>query len=106
MRCVGATSRLPLLKQYLLLYSSISLSKLAGLLETDEATLRTSLAALKRGNSCVQWDGGRLMTSGTLTSVADSDFYLTLDAASGQELVMLSGSTATRTHVSRRARII
>jgi hypothetical protein len=43
-------ARLPLLKQYLLLYSSISLPKLAGLLETDEATLRTALACLKKSN--------------------------------------------------------
>jgi hypothetical protein len=50
LRQVGGVSRLPLLKQYLLLYSSISLPKLAGLLETDEATLRTALACLKKSN--------------------------------------------------------
>jgi hypothetical protein len=33
-----------------LLYSSISLPKLAGLLETDETTLRTNLACLKKSN--------------------------------------------------------
>jgi hypothetical protein len=43
-------ARLPLLKQYLLLYSSISLPKLAALLETDEGTLRTALACLKKAN--------------------------------------------------------
>lgn len=47
---VGNVARLPLLKQYLLLYSSISLPKLAGLLETDEATLRMALACLKKAN--------------------------------------------------------
>lgn len=47
---VGNVARLPLLKQYLLLYSSISLPKLAGLLETDEGTLRMALACLKKAN--------------------------------------------------------
>jgi len=47
---VQNVSRLPLLKQYLLLYSSISLPKLAGLLETDEASLRMALACLKKAN--------------------------------------------------------
>lgn len=47
---VSSVARLPLLKQYLLLYSSISLPKLAGLLETDEATLRMALACLKKAN--------------------------------------------------------
>jgi hypothetical protein len=50
MRQVGGVAQLPLLKQYLQLYSSISLPKLAGLLETDEGTLRMALACLKKTN--------------------------------------------------------
>uniref|UniRef100_A0A383V606 Eukaryotic translation initiation factor 3 subunit L n=1 Tax=Tetradesmus obliquus TaxID=3088 RepID=A0A383V606_TETOB len=96
LRQVGGVSRLPLLKQYLLLYSSISLPKLAGLLETDEATLRTALACLKKSNYCLQWDGGRDMTSGSFTSTADIDFYIDVDTATGAELVMLSDNITTR----------
>jgi translation initiation factor 3 subunit L len=96
LRRVQDTSRLPLLKQYLLLYSSISLTKLAGLLETDEATLRTALACLKKSNYCLQWDGGRDMTSGSFTSTADIDFYIDTDTATGDELVMLSDNISTR----------
>lgn len=96
LRQVSGISRLPLLKQYLLLYSSISLPKLAGLLETDEATLRTALACLKKSNYCLQWDGGRDMTAGSFTSTADIDFYIDVDPATGTELVMLSDNITTR----------
>eukprot|EP00878_Enallax_costatus_P013369 GHUV01013977.1.p1 GENE.GHUV01013977.1~~GHUV01013977.1.p1 ORF type:complete len:491 (+),score=162.12 GHUV01013977.1:606-2078(+) len=96
LRRVQDTSRLPLLKQYLLLYSSISITKLAGLLETDEATLRTALACLKKSNYCLQWDGERDMTSGSFTSTADIDFYIDTDAATGEEIVMLSDIVTTR----------
>jgi hypothetical protein len=47
---VHSFARLPMLKQHLNLYSSISLPKLAALLETDEGTLRMALASLKKAN--------------------------------------------------------
>lgn len=92
---VGNVARLPLLKQYLLLYSSISLPKLAGLLETDEATLRMALACLKKAHYCMQYNGGKDMTSGSFTSTADMDFYIDVDA-NGTELVIVSDNITTR----------
>jgi hypothetical protein len=57
LRQVLGVSQLPLLKQYLLLYSAISLPKLAALLETDEGALRTALTCLKKNN--YWWVGAR-----------------------------------------------
>ena len=48
---------LPLLKQYLILYSSISMAKLSSLMEIDEATLRSQLACLKNKAYQLRWNG-------------------------------------------------
>eukprot|EP00775_Hariotina_reticulata_P005213 gene5213-5451_t len=96
LRQVLGVSQLPLLKQYLLLYSAISLPKLAALLETDEGGLRTALACLKKNNYCLQWDSGRDMTSGSFTSTADIDFYIDIDMATGTEMVIVSDVVTTR----------
>lgn len=47
---MSTTTALPLLKQYLLLYSSIALDQLAGLTETEPAALRQALLCLKNKN--------------------------------------------------------
>jgi translation initiation factor 3 subunit L len=44
---VRSQQTLPKLKQYLILYSSIPMAKLALLMETEEASLRTMLICLK-----------------------------------------------------------
>lgn len=49
---VHEQQHLPALKQLLKLYTSISLAKLATLLELDEAALRSQLMLLKVGASC------------------------------------------------------
>jgi hypothetical protein len=93
---VRACSGLPLLKQYLLLYSSISVSKLASLLEMDEAALRQALMALKNKNYVMAWEpaAGADMTGGAFVSVADIDFFIDADPGTGAELVIVKDSSA------------
>lgn len=50
---------LPVLKQYLILYSSISTAKLASLLEVEEGSLRTTLLAIKTKSQGLRWGPGR-----------------------------------------------
>ena len=89
---------LPLLKQHLLLYSSISVAKLAALLEMDEAALRQALTALKARSYVMAWDpsAGSDMTGGSFVSAADTDFYLDADPATGAELVIVREAAAAR----------
>ncbi len=47
LREVRSVNALPTLKQYLLLYSSIPLTKLASLIDVEEGALRTNLLNLK-----------------------------------------------------------
>jgi translation initiation factor 3 subunit L len=54
---VSSQQTLPLLKQYLILYSSISLSKLSSLMDIEEAQLRTQLACLKNKAYSLKWNG-------------------------------------------------
>lgn len=59
LREVRAGCSLPMLKQHLLLYSSIPLAKLAGMLEMEEGALRTSLLCLtSKGRRLVLCMGG------------------------------------------------
>jgi translation initiation factor 3 subunit L len=98
---VRACSGLPLLKQYLLLYSSISVAKLASLLEMDEAALRQALMALKNKNYVMAWDAdaGNDMTGGSFVSVADIDFFIDADPATGAELVIVKEAVSSRGQV-------
>lgn len=97
-----ACSGLPLLKQYLLLYSSISVPKLASLLEIDDAALRQALMALKNKNYVMAWEpaAGNDMTGGSFVSVADIDFYIDVDPASRAELVIVNDTVSARQQAS------
>lgn len=46
----------------------------------------------------MQYNGGKDMTSGSFTSTADIDFYIDVDAA-GTELVIVSDNITTRHQV-------
>lgn len=91
----------PLLKQYLLLYSSISVAKLASLLEMEEGALRQALMALKNKNYVMAWEpaAGNDMTGGSFVSVADIDYYIDADPATGAELVIVNDAVSTRSQV-------
>lgn len=95
---VRACSGLPLLKQYLLLYSSISVPKLASLLDMDDGALRQALMALKNKNYVMAWEpaAGADMLGGSFVSVADIDFYIDVDPASGAELIIVNEAVGAR----------
>eukprot|EP00798_Chlamydomonas_sp_ICE-L_P001226 gene1226-32567_t len=95
---VRSQQTLPLLKQYLILYSSISTQKLASLMDVDVAHLRTSLICLKNKAYNMKWNGGVDATSGTFAAASDIDFYLDIDATTGQEMVIVSEAVHTRHH--------
>lgn len=61
---VKACSTLPTLKQYLLLYSSIEIGRLAALMEEEEGVLRTQLTCLKAKAWQKKWVGGADATTG------------------------------------------
>lgn len=103
---VRSTQVVPMLKQYLILYSSITLTKLAALMDIDVPTLRTSLTALKNKNFNLKWTGDVDATNGSFVSSADIDFYIDVDVATGEEMVMVSDSVVMRSHVDLLARHI
>lgn len=87
------------LTQYLRLYSSIALDKLAALLETNEAVLRVQLMCLKNKNYTRQWTaGGNGLLSGDMASTNDVDFYLDVDIKTGKEFLMICDSQHQRSH--------
>lgn len=61
---VRSQQTLPLLKQYLILYSSISMSKLSSLMDIQEQQLRTQLACLKNKAYNLRWNGSADATAG------------------------------------------
>mmetsp|Transcript_35179 Transcript_35179/g.89048 ORF Transcript_35179/g.89048 Transcript_35179/m.89048 type:complete len:519 (-) Transcript_35179:279-1835(-) len=103
---VKACSTLPLLKQYLLLYSSIDIRKLATLMEVEEGALRTQLTCLKAKAYARKWNGGADATAGAYHSASDIDFYIDVDPASGREMVIVSDSVHQRQHADFLARHI
>ncbi len=44
-----------MLKQYLILYSSISMTKLASLLDMEEVALRTTMLTIKTKSQGLRW---------------------------------------------------
>lgn len=95
---VRTGQELPLLKQYLILYSSISVSKLASLLDMDESNLRTSLLAVKAKSFSMRWDGDLDMTSGALTAANTIDFCIDVDPETEDEMVVISDNVHTKHH--------
>lgn len=61
---VRSQQTLPLLKQYLILYSSISMSKLSSLMDIEEQQLRTQLACLKNKAYNLRQNGSADATAG------------------------------------------
>mmetsp|Transcript_19202 Transcript_19202/g.53747 ORF Transcript_19202/g.53747 Transcript_19202/m.53747 type:complete len:518 (-) Transcript_19202:405-1958(-) len=102
---VRSQTTLPLLKQYLLLYSSIDIQKLASLMELDQATLRQQLTCLKAKSYSLQWTGGADATQGQYLSASDIDFYIDTDA-SGREMVNVSDTVHQKQHTDFLARHI
>lgn len=77
---------LPALKQFLSLYSSITVAKLARLAEMDEASLRSQLDLLRRSTQVVSWDGGDAL-AGKQESTGELDF--SIENQGGQDMVVV-----------------
>jgi translation initiation factor 3 subunit L len=87
---------LPGLKQLLKLYTSISLPKLAGLMEMDGATLRSQLMLLKSTAFVKTWNGSGDATEGVFLPAADVDFHIDVDPTSGEEMVTVEEAKPIR----------
>eukprot|EP01025_Chloroclados_australasicus_P016931 TRINITY_DN18638_c0_g1_i1.p1 TRINITY_DN18638_c0_g1~~TRINITY_DN18638_c0_g1_i1.p1 ORF type:complete len:524 (-),score=73.93 TRINITY_DN18638_c0_g1_i1:235-1806(-) len=76
-------ARLPDLKQYLKLYSSIPLPKLANIMEIEVEELRTLLLCLKMKSFDVQWEEGKGnysdLSAAVMNSTSDVDFHISRD---------------------------
>lgn len=103
---VSTQKDLPDLKQYLILYSSVTLSKLAGLLDRDVPSLRSTLMCLKAKTHALRYEGGSDMTAGVMAPATDIDFYIDVDENTGQEMVIVSDRVRTRHQVDVLARYI
>ncbi|EFJ49954.1 hypothetical protein VOLCADRAFT_73984 [Volvox carteri f. nagariensis] len=110
---VRAQQTLPQLKQYLLLYSSINLARLAALMDCDEGALRQQLLCLKNKQRQLKWDGGKDMTAGTWTVASDLEFHIDVDPETGLEMVLVSDTQQVATyapflahHIARFEQII
>mmetsp|Transcript_41884 Transcript_41884/g.99355 ORF Transcript_41884/g.99355 Transcript_41884/m.99355 type:complete len:181 (-) Transcript_41884:134-676(-) len=77
------------IKQYLKLYTSIPLAKLAALMSTDESTIRTHVIALKQQSRQKEWAGKGDGTEGEWVTSSDIDFYVDIDPATGNEMVVV-----------------
>jgi len=87
---------LPTLKQFLKLYTSISLPKLAGLMSMDISTLRAQLMLLKSTSMVKTWNGKGDATEGEFLPAADVVFTIDIDSNTGEEMVTVSESKPAR----------
>eukprot|EP00873_Tetraselmis_striata_P026748 jgi/Tetstr1/447012/TSEL_034470.t1 len=94
------------IKQYLKLYTSISLSKLAALMNTDESAIRTHMMTLKLQTSQKEWAGEGDATEGVWTHSGDIDFYVDVDPTTGSEMVIVTETDVTKRHGDFLARHI
>ena len=99
----GATELL----QYLKLYSSISLEKLAGMLDMTEGALRMQLMCMKNKNHERHWiPGSGDNLAGQFASTSDIDFFIDVDEVTGKEFLMIADSQTERSHVQTLVRHI
>lgn len=77
---------------------SISLSKLAALMNTDESAIRTHMMTLKLQTSQKEWAGEGDATEGVWTHSGDIDFYVDVDPTTGSEMVIVTETDVTKRH--------
>jgi translation initiation factor 3 subunit L len=73
---VSSFEKLPALRSYLKLYTTISVGKLAGLMEVEVDVLKAQLTNMKAKSSLVEWKGGSSALDGSETSVSDVEFVV------------------------------
>jgi translation initiation factor 3 subunit L len=96
MGLVEERRHLPALKQFLRLYSSIPVVKLASLAELDEAALKSQLKLLEASSSVVTWPGHGDALAGEVQACEDVAFAI--ESQGGQEMVVVKESKATAPH--------
>ena len=87
MGLVEERRHLPALKQFLRLYTTIPVSKLASLAEMDEASLRKQLDLLKSSSWVITWPGNGDALAGEPFPCGDVDF--TIEPQDGQDMVVM-----------------
>ncbi|KAL4425846.1 hypothetical protein ABPG75_009862 [Micractinium tetrahymenae] len=87
MQVVEERKHLPALKQFLKLYSSIPLSKLASLAEVDVDTLKQQLGLLQQSTQVITWTTGEPL-SGSAVTAGDVDF--SIEQQDGEEMVVVA----------------
>lgn len=97
----------PELLQYMHLYSSISLKKLAALLDTNAGAVRMQLMAMKNKQYAKvhSEDSGGLL-SGNFFHAGNIDFYLDIDTETGVEYLMIEETTVKKSHAQTMLRHI
>jgi translation initiation factor 3 subunit L len=100
-----AAHQLPDLKKLLKLYTSISIEKLATLLNTDVATLTVVLRSMQIRKTQKCWVAGDAF-SGQETAVTDVDFKIVKDKASGEDMVMVNEHQFKANHLATLAKHI
>lgn len=76
---VREQSRIAMIRSFLKLYSSISVSKLASFVELTEPQLRTALMGYKHKMKSLVWTGSPSSLEGQLRITSDIDFYVDCD---------------------------
>ena len=76
---VASYEKLPVLRSFLKLYTSISVAKLADLMEVEADVLRQQLTCMKEKSQCVEWRGGASALDGVPVSISDVDFTVEND---------------------------
>jgi hypothetical protein len=75
---------------------SISLQKLAQLMQTDESSIRTHMMTLKSQTMQKEWAGEGDATEGTWVNSGDVDFYVDVDPTTGNEMVIVTETVVTK----------
>ena len=73
---MGSFEKLPALRSYLKLYTTISIAKLADLMEIEPARLQEQLATMKAKSVMTEWRGGASALDGVEVAVSDVTFVV------------------------------
>jgi translation initiation factor 3 subunit L len=76
---VASFDKMPVLRSFLKLYTTIPIAKLADLMETDAAVLRNQLTCMKQKTRVLEWRGGASALDGVWVACSDVDFQIAGD---------------------------
>lgn len=95
MGLVEERRHLPALKQFLRLYTTIPVSKLASLAELDESNILKQLELLKSSSVVITWPGKGGALAGEPQACGDIDF--SIESQNGEEMVVVKETKAKTT---------